>query len=210
VTLVGLVTIAASTYMITFSHQLYAIFEPVLGIFERKGLRAGAEEAPGDSTPHEIVLFGLGRYGLGIAAALKEQGKRVLGVDFSPEAVRNARAQGYDVVFGDATDPEFLAHLPLSKAEWLVLAVPEHDTGLTHDDARHALLKAVRDLGFTGRVAVAAHHDRAADALTRARADLVLMPYRDAAFAAARMIAGETAPPDHVMRDPGGQQDLIA
>src|SRR6056297_1281723 len=35
VTLVGLVTIAASTYMITYSHQLYAVFEPVLGIFER-------------------------------------------------------------------------------------------------------------------------------------------------------------------------------
>ena len=31
VTLVGLVTIAASTYMITYSHQLYTLFEPVLG-----------------------------------------------------------------------------------------------------------------------------------------------------------------------------------
>ncbi|MFW5655957.1 MAG: NAD-binding protein, partial [Roseicyclus sp.] len=210
VTLVGLVTIAASTYMITHSHRLYAIFEPALGIFERKTARAGAEDAPEGSTPHEIILFGLGRYGLGIAAALREDGKRILGVDFSPEAVRNARAQGYDVIFGDATDPEFLAHLPLAKAEWLVLAVPEHDTGVTHDDARHALLKTVRELGFTGRVAVAAHHDRAAEALTRARADLVLMPYRDAAFAAARMIAGETQAPAHVMRDPAGQQDLIA
>ncbi len=214
VTLVGLVTIAASTYMITYSHRLYAIFEPVLGIFERKGARAAAEDASHTGTPHEIILFGLGRYGLGIAAALKDQGTRILGVDFSPEAVRNARAQGYDVVFGDATDPEFLAHLPLAKARWLVLAVPEHDTGVTHDDARLALLRSVRELGFTGRVAVAAHHERAADALARAKADLVLMPYRDAAFAAARMIAGDTAQPGptqaEVMRDPAGQQDLIA
>jgi hypothetical protein len=28
----GLVTIAASTYMITYSHQLYALFEPLLGV----------------------------------------------------------------------------------------------------------------------------------------------------------------------------------
>ena len=37
VTMVGLVTIAASTYMITYSHQLYAVFEPLLGSFRASG-----------------------------------------------------------------------------------------------------------------------------------------------------------------------------
>lgn len=37
VTLVGLITIAASTYMITWSHRLFELFEPVLGVFERRG-----------------------------------------------------------------------------------------------------------------------------------------------------------------------------
>jgi Kef-type K+ transport system membrane component KefB/Trk K+ transport system NAD-binding subunit len=208
VTLVGLVTIAASTYMITFSHQLYAFFEPVLGIFERRGTQAEPEIDPQAERPHDVILFGLGRYGLGIALALRDGGKRVLGVDFSPEAVRHARAQGFDVVFGDATDPEFLAHLPLARADWLVMAVPEHDTGVTHDDPRQALLKAVRDLGFAGRVAVAAHRDVTAAALSAVRADLVLMPYRDAAFAAARMIVGDTPAPARVVEDAGGQKDL--
>ena len=36
VTLVGLITIAVSTCMITYSHQLYAWFEPLLTPFERK------------------------------------------------------------------------------------------------------------------------------------------------------------------------------
>ncbi|MEM1429885.1 MAG: cation:proton antiporter family protein [Pseudomonadota bacterium] len=210
VTLVGLVTIAASTYMITFSHQLYALFEPVLGVFERQKPGAQGEAAPGSERPHEVILFGLGRYGLGIAAELATSGKRILGVDFSPEAVRYARSQGYDVVYGDATDPEFLAHLPLRGAEWLVMAVPEHDTGITHDDPRHALLKAVRDLGFTGKVAVAAHREATAEALAAIRADLVLMPYRDAAFAAARMIAGGTRAPERRIDDPEGQKELPA
>jgi len=210
VTLVGLVTIAASTYMITFSHQLYAVFEPLLGIFERRRPSAEPEGGPEAARPHDVILFGLGRYGLGIAAALADSGKRILGVDFSPEAVRHARAQGYDAVFGDATDPEFLAHLPLARAEWLVLAVPEHDTGLTHDDPRHALLKAARDLGFGGRVAVAAHREATAEALAANRADLVLMPYRDAAFAAARMIAGEAEAPAQMLDDPDGQKELPA
>ena len=209
VTLVGLVTIAASTYMITFSHQLYSVFEPVLGIFERK--QTGAEPDGGDAPGgHDVILFGLGRYGLGIASALRKSGKRVLGVDFSPDAVRYARSAGYDVQFGDATDPEFLAHLPLDKATWLVLAVPEHDTGISHDDPRHALLKAVRDLGYSGKVAVAAHHDAAAQALDAQKADLVLMPYRDAAFAAARMIVDGSSSPTPLVDDPDGQKELPA
>ena len=207
VTLVGLVTIAASTYMITYSHRLYAFFEPVLGIFERRVTDAEPRDGPEAGRPHDVILFGLGRYGLGIASALGGTGQRILGVDFSPEAVRFARAQGYDVVFGDATDPEFLAHLPLRHAQWLVMAVPEHDTGVTHDDPRSALLRAARDLGFEGKVAVAAHREATAEKLA-AQADLVLMPYRDAAVAAARMIAGGPEARGTVASDPEGQKEL--
>ncbi|KUJ80154.1 cation:proton antiporter [Ruegeria profundi] len=210
VTLVGLVTIAASTYMITYSHQLYSWFEPVLGFAERRRPRAEDDGNSDAARAYEIILFGLGRYGLGIASELRDGGKRVLGVDFSPEAVRHARSQGYDVVFGDATDPEFLAHLPLARAEWLVMAVPEHDTGLTHDDPRYALLRVVRDLGFDGKIAVAAQLDATADKLKGKHADLVLMPYRDASFAAARMIAGDAKAPEHVVADPDGQKELPA
>jgi hypothetical protein len=208
VTLVGLVTIAASTYMITYSHRLYALFEPMLGIFERRHPKAEDATSPEAARPHDVILFGLGRYGLGIATALRDSGKRILGIDFSPEAVRHARAQGFDVIFGDATDPEFLGHLPLARAGWLVMAVPEHDTGLTHDDPRHALLKAVRDLGFEGKIAVAAHRDATARMLEARRADIVLMPYRDAAFAAARMIAGDVCAPETAVADPEGQREL--
>ena len=44
--------------------------------------------------------------------------------------------------------------------------------------------------------------------LAEARADLVLMPYRDAAFAAAGMIAGRTEAPVSVSGDSEGQKDL--
>jgi Kef-type K+ transport system membrane component KefB len=209
VTLVGLITIATSTYMITYSHQIYNRMEPLLGIFDRRMTATPREDAPSNTQGHDVILFGLGRYGLGIAGALREAGLKVLGVDFSPEAIRHARKDGYDVIFGDATDPEFLAHLPLGAAKWLVLAVPEHDTGLTHSDPRRALLKSVRDLGYHGRIAVAAHREQTAAELTRAEADIVLMPYRDAAIAAARMILSGETTPDVPMEDPAGQKELL-
>ena len=60
VTLVGLITISASTYMILYSHQLYARLSPDLGWFERKvthretdGLTgSGFSARPGRSVHH--------------------------------------------------------------------------------------------------------------------------------------------------------------
>lgn len=210
VTLVGLVTIAASTYMISYSHWIYDRLEPLLGVFERKNPDKLKEDALETAKPHDVILFGLGRYGLGIGAALKDAGLRVLGVDFSPQAVRHARENGYEVMFGDATDPEFLANLPLRSVSWLVMAVPEHDTGLTHDDPRQGLLRAARDLGYAGKIAVAAHRDETVDMLRRANADLVMLPYRDAAIAAAGMILEGQTTPRSTLSDPEGQKELIA
>jgi len=209
VTLVGLITIAASTYMITYSHELYDRLEPFLGIFERKHPKTALDEGTAQARRHDVILFGLGRYGLAIARALEKDGKTVLGVDFSPEAVRFAQARGLKAVFGDASDPEFLSHLSVESADWLVLAVPEHATGLTHFDPRRTLLRTARDLGYKGRVAVAAHHDQDNEALQDLHADLVLMPYRDAASAAAGMILGDETPPSDPADDPMQQRELI-
>ena len=208
VTLVGLITIAASTYMITYSHELYDRVEPLLGMFERRSPTRDRLETRTSTARHNVILFGMGRYGIGIARDLISSGQSVLGVDFSPVAVRNARQQGFDVVYGDATDPEFLAHLPLHDADWVVSAVPEHDTGLTHDDPRRSLLRALKDLGFRGRIGVAAHHEATADLLREAGADLVLMPYADAAAQAATLIQSKTPVSNKSVPDPEGQREF--
>ena len=210
VTLVGLITIAASTYMITYSHQLYAQVEPMLGVFERRS--AGRQEDAGhlSKTTYDVVVFGLGRYGLAIAQELRSAGRKVLGVDFNPVAVRHARAQGFDVIFGDATDPEMLAHLPLKQVTWAVSAVPEHDTGVTHDDPRRSLIGSLRDLKFEGRIAVSAHSEDTADKLEVAGADLVLMPFRDAATRAAALVLSGAAPRNAETADPEGQKEFAA
>ncbi|WP_421724402.1 cation:proton antiporter [Bauldia sp.] len=209
VTLVGLITIAASTYMITYSHQLYARLEPMLRVFNRRSGQPDEEAGISEAHRYDVLIFGLGRYGLAIARQLRAAGQRVYGVDFDPIAVRYARAQGFDVVYGDATDPEFVAHLPLEGAAWAVSAVPEHDTGVTHEDPRLSLIHSLRELKFTGRIAVSAHHDDAAEEMEAAGADLVLMPFRDAASQAAALIATDAPPPAPLEpADPEGQKEF--
>ena len=211
VTLVGLLTITVSTYMITYSQVLYRWLEPFLGVFERRG--AGREEdawAP-DARSYDAIVFGLGRYGAAIASELRRAGLTVLGVDFSPVAVRAAQRQGFEVIHGDATDPEFVLQLPLNNVRWAVSAVPEHDTGLTHEDTRRGLIGALRQAGFAGGIAVATHNDATADHLYASGADLVLSPFRDAAARAAELLLNDraTAAASESCPDPEGQKELV-
>ncbi|PWS35712.1 sodium:proton exchanger [Falsiroseomonas bella] len=194
VTLVGLVTIALSTYMITYSHELAHRLDRPLRAFERahpwREAEAAGEAAAERAAAAEVVIFGLGRFGGAIARRLREAGVTVLGVDFDPEAVRAARNAGIEATYGDATDPDFLASLPLDRARWAVSSIPGHATGLTHEDHRLALIAALREQHFQGRVAVTAHSDAGAAALAGRGADLVLLPFQDAARHAAEVISG--------------------
>ena len=208
VTLVGLITIAASTYMITYSHQLYALVEPLLGPFERRTAGAMEDAGPSARRSFDVVVFGMGRYGLGIARELGDAGLRVLGVDFNPMTVRRVRELGVDVVFGDATDPELIAHLPLRQATWAVSAVPEHDTGVTHDDPTRSLIVSLKDIGFEGRIAVAVHTEDIARRLANEGVDLVLLPFRDAASRAASLVLSGAPSPATEAVDPQGQKEF--
>ena len=195
VTLVGLVTIALSTYMITYSHQLYAVFDPWLTIFERRetprephGLEGEENIAP------DVIIFGLGRFGSAIGLRLQAMGVNVLGVDFNPFAVRRLRESGLRTVYGDATDPEFVATLPFGAAKWVLSTIPDHATGVSHDDPRLTIIQTVRSLPVSARVAVTSHDPFQTARLLSAGADVVLEPFDDAADRASEILSNRAIP----------------
>ncbi len=194
VTLVGLVTIALSVYMITWSHKLYDICEPFLGIFERRVAHRETDDTDSGAAPsaHDFIIFGLGRYGCRIGARLNEEGYRVLGVDFDPEALANWRRMGLEAGYGDATDPEFVAHLDLSNVKAVVSAVPRDRGALTEADPQLALLHGLRSVNYKGRVFLSAQRASEADELLKRGASVVLNPFDDAAdYAVRQLIEGE-------------------
>jgi len=153
-------------------------------VFERK--RAYREEAR-DLTEGEngidVILFGLGRFGSGIARELRQRGHRVLGVDFDPGLVRQHEGDGYAVRYGDAEDPEFLAALPLGQVQWVFSSLREMPVTL-------ALLHGLRQHGYKGCVAVTAHTTSDAELLKQEGASRVLIPYADAAAEAVDNLFG--------------------
>ena len=183
VTLVGLVTIASSTYMILYSQRLYAWCEPWLGAFERRHpfREEAVERSRAAEREADVIVVGLGRYGHRLAERLRERGLKVLGVDFDPEVVRMRRRQGFAVRFGDAEDPHAGETLPLADARWVVSTLPQTDVNL-------ALLEGLKRQGYAGTVAMVAHAEEDLHALRHAGATRVLMPFRDAADHAADTI----------------------
>ena len=183
-TLVGLVTIALSTYMILYSHPLYERLSPWLRVFERKDpfRETGAQPAGQADGAFDVVVVGLGRYGSRLAGGLTAGGLRVLGIDFDPDATASAPQAGLTVRFGDAGEPEFVETLPLQRAAWIVSTLPDLE-------ANRGLLEALRQRGFDGRIAVVARHESDAVALGEMGVPTVLHPMQDAVdFAVATLL----------------------
>lgn len=196
VTMVGVVTITASTYMIAYSHALYPLFERFLGVFERKGApREQWDETQPIGAANDVLVFGLGRFGAALGLRLEKHGLRPLGVDFNPTAVKRWRSLGLDAEYGDATDPEFVANLPLGSLKWIVSTIPFHRPGLSQEDPGTTLLQIIQSLGYRGRIAVTSHDARVRNELLASGADVVLEPFQDAADRAREIIVGDTDDP---------------
>jgi len=185
VTLVGVVTIGLSTYLITYSAQVYELVKRPLRVFERTDAFREIEGQAASPARVDVVVLGLGRYGGRIAKRLARRGISVLGVDFDPRALAAARSYGAATQYGDATDPELAASLPLSTAKAVVSTLPQLD-------ANAAIAHGLRAAGYAGPFIATAHGDADAATLTRdLGATRVLLPYSDAADEAADIIESE-------------------
>jgi len=84
VTLVGIVTIAGSTYMIIYSDKLFKFVGKSLSFLEfRKTLKS---KTHGDKN-YKAIIFGYRRAGPEFAHAFKESNTKFLAIDFNPDTI---------------------------------------------------------------------------------------------------------------------------
>ena len=189
VTMVGLITIGLSTYLILYSGQIFDRLSGALSVFERRNPRPPDE--PTATLDVKVILYGLGRYGSRIAEELRQSAIPFVAVESDPQLVAAAVERGVDcVVYGDAEDPDFVHTLPLETTPWVVSAIPDRAVNLT-------LLAALRHAGYRGAVGLTAHNDADAHIIADAGADAVLQPFTDAADHVLAILGHE--PPPHAV-----------
>ncbi|PKQ30190.1 MAG: sodium:proton exchanger [Actinobacteria bacterium HGW-Actinobacteria-10] len=181
ITLVGIITIALSTYLIMYSGHLYELLKSPLKIFERaQPFREIGDQTVGP-VKVDVIVLGLGRYGSRISDGLAASGFSVLGVDFDPQALSHASRKGIATQYGDASDPESASALPLSSTRLVLSTLPAKDVN-------HVIAHALQSAGFAGIFVATAHSSKDAKDLQAAGASMTLLPFRDAADQAVDLI----------------------
>lgn len=125
-TLVGLITIAISTYMITYADQIHDILASRLKLFEnRKNTKQHQEK---QSCP--IVLFGYKKGGAEYLKAFKEMNKKYVVIDYDPQVIDVLESHKHNFIYGDATDIELLEEAGVESAKLIVSTITEHQTNM--------------------------------------------------------------------------------
>lgn len=172
ITLVGLITIGVSTYLIMYSHQIYEYVAPALRIFEKPNPYREVGDEKIVKEEYDVIIFGLGTYGNNIARSLEGNGFKVFGVDFDPRAVKRWNRKGRAAQYGDADDPELMEILPRD-SQCVISTLPDKQINL-------ALISYLREVNYKGKIAVTSYYGRTAKELELAGADLILLPFVDA------------------------------
>ena len=72
------------------------------------------------------VICGYGAIGSRVAMVLERQKFSYLVIELDPQVISRLRARGIPCIYGDASNPEILAHARLDKARVLVCAIPDY------------------------------------------------------------------------------------
>lgn len=165
--IVGIITMAGSTYFIMYSNKLYPSVSKYLNIFERK-VKRGEEKTREES--YDTILFGYNRIGYDLLEAFKKAGTKFLIVDYNPKTTAELTRKGMNCKYGDADDPEFLDELNLKNVKMAVSTIPDFETNqLLIDKVKKANKKAI--------VITISHQLDEAAALYKKGATYVLMPH---------------------------------
>jgi len=177
VTIVGLITISGSTYLILYSDKIYPYLSKYLSIFERKKVKKEGQKFK----DYDIILFGYNRIGYDLLQSFKKLKKKFLIVDYNPETFLELSKKKIDCKYGDVDDEEFLNELNLSKTKMVISTIPEFETSLL-------LINKIRQINKDSIIIVVSHNIKEAKILYDKGATYVIMPHFLGGSHASKMI----------------------
>lgn len=117
ITMVAIITIAASTYLMKYDDPLFAKFDRLkLHLFEKEVVY---KERRARST-YPLVLFGYERGGHEFIKTFQSLGKRYIVVDYDPHVIDSLEQHQVPFMYGDATDVELLEEVGIEHAKLVI------------------------------------------------------------------------------------------
>lgn len=177
--MVGIVTIAISTYIMMNIERVYPTLKKMVKLLE---IRKKAHREPrlhGEGV--DMVIFGYDRVGFDFVLAAQRLGAPYLVVDFNPKSIKRLQDHNIPFRFGDAEDIEFLNEISLGQSKIVVSTIPDFKANLL-------LLRTYRKQNETGIIVLISHDIKEARELYLNGATYVIMPHYLGAHHASNMI----------------------
>lgn len=127
ITLVGLITIAGSTYMILYAEGIYQRMLKLLTILE---LRKPKLELDEEHISYQALVLGFAHVGQPIIKVLKNLELNTLVVDFNPSLLEFLAAKNIPAMYGDASNAEFLNELPIDDLKIIISGINDVQVNL--------------------------------------------------------------------------------
>jgi Kef-type K+ transport system membrane component KefB len=170
-------TALISSALLPNAHRIYQFANPLL---ERIGFKDAISDK--QETSHgehaQIVLLGFYREGSSLLQEILSRHsdavkKRLLVVDFNPEAHKKLTDMGVPCKYADLSHTDTLRHLELQHAKVLICTVPDHlFKGITN----LKLLRALKEMAPEAQVVVTAETIASAREMYKEGADYVFVP----------------------------------
>jgi len=179
ITLVGIITIAGSTYFFIYAENIYSLVKPFLRFLEIKKENKNKEDI--EKRKSDLIIFGYDRVGYDFVNIAKKMGIEYLVVDFNPSAIEQLEKRKVKCFFGDADDIDFLEEISVKKAKIIVSTIPEFKTNLN-------LVSYCKNHNPNAIVITISHNIKNTQELYKNGASFVVMPHYLGAKHASHMI----------------------
>jgi len=168
VSLVAIITVFVSTYLISHSDRIYLALRPYLGF-----IRSGRKDQLMLKLPEEIenhtILAGCNRIGAVILDTLKKEKCETIVVDVDPRKIKELIEKNQHCIYGDAVDHDIAEELSVEKAKMLISTIDKFEED-------ELLIKTYRKMNRNLQIIVCANSVQDALELYNDGADLVVIP----------------------------------
>lgn len=165
--LVAVITVFISTYLISNSTKIFHVLRPYLRFLD-SNTKEDLHHLPSELTGH-VILVGRHRIGKIIFEALKQNDKKIIVVDFDPKAIQDLIENKEPCVYGDAMDHDILESLNVESAEMVISTINKFEEN-------EMLTKTYKKLNSKIKIILISDSEEDAVDLYKAGADLVIIP----------------------------------
>lgn len=167
VTLLGLMSIAGSSYFVVYGERIYHIIKPLLKFLPWV---RNKEYKKLNKKDYDIVIFGYGRFGSNVYTMLSKNHKDILLVDEHPGIIDHLQKNNIPCIYGDMGDIDFLHEINIKHSKMIMSTVKKFDENMV-------LLKTIKQINPNTIIVLVSNHIYEAIKLYEQWADYVVLPH---------------------------------